>query len=245
MWPTFDSQDDIPEQFRDSYEERDGKWVAKQSGTAGDAGGGDSGPTAADLDALKTVVQKERDRAADADKRAKALEAKLKALEASQSAGAAGIDTEEAKAWRESQYQEIRAEIQEELDALKSEKDDVATRLREEQLDNRVKALALKHGVKGDNISDWWTLNHEHFDLDDSGEPIVRDGKGKAVASFIADDLKKQRPWLYEGTKADGGGAGGSHGGGAASTHGMSFEEFQKLSPAEKMKAARHAETAA
>lgn len=236
MWPKFKTKDEIPEQFRDLYHEKDGEWVAKDQG----------GPTEEDVAALKEAARKERELTAAAEKRARELDAKLKEAERKAAAAEAGVDLDspEVKAWREGAYKEIRAELQAEIDEREERASAAEKKARSLLLDQRVKALGLKNGVSPTKIDDWWALNGARFDLDESENPVVKDGKGKDIAAYIASDLKKERPYLYEGTKAEGGGADGGDKLARRGTGGMSFEDFQKLSPNEKLKVAREAEAA-
>jgi uncharacterized protein YdaU (DUF1376 family) len=238
-WPKFKTQDEVPEAFRSFYHEKGGEWVAKELE--------DDRPTQADVDALKEAARKERELTTAAEKRAKELDAKLKEAERKAKAAEAGVDLDspEVKKWRDDAYKEIRSELQTEIDGLKKSAEDAGGKARALLLDSRVKATALKvGGVRPSVIDDWWALNADHFELDDKDEPAVKDGKGKDVAAYISTDLKKARPYLYEGTKADGGGAdGGARP--SRGTGGMSFEEFQKLSPTDKLRVAREADAAA
>jgi len=238
MWPKFKAQEEVPEAFRDFYHEVGGEWVAKVA---------EGTPTQADLDALKEAARKERELTAAAEKRAKDAATRIAELERKAKAAEAGVDLDspEVKKWREDAYKEIRTELQADIDERETRATTAEQKARGLLLDSRVKALALKNGVKKDRVDDWWALNAGHFDLDESEAPTVKDGKGKDVAAYIASDLKKARPYLYEGTQADGGGADGGTKMPGRGTGGLSFEDFQKLGPNEKLKVAREAESAA
>jgi hypothetical protein len=72
---------------------------------------------------------------------------------------------------------------------------------------------------------------------------MVKDRPGVEVDKFISGELKKELPDFYVGTKATGGNGGGGDkkvGGGS----GMSYEDFSKLPPSEKLRVAREAEAA-
>lgn len=247
MFPKFKTAEEVPEAFKDAYHEVGGEWVAKAEAPAG-------GPTQEDVDALKLVAQKERDATAAAEKRAKDAAARVAELERKARAADAGVDMDspEVKKWREEAYKEIRADVQREyaetpLDKLpetwaaRKEAEGALTENRSLKLDTKVKALALKSGVQAERLEDWWELNGRAFELDEKGQPTVRDGKGKSVDQYIATDLKKARPYLYTGTKAEGGGAGGG-GHTTPGRGGMSWEEFSKLSPQDKLRVGREAE---
>jgi len=224
-WPKYKTKDEVPEPFRDEYEEKGGEWVAKIPAPP-------AGPTAEDLEKVKKALGAEREAREAAEKAAK---------EAAREAAAhkAGVPEEQAKAWREQAYKEIRAEVQAEADKVAKQLADAQAETRSYKLDARVKERALAKGVLKERIGDWMDLNLRAFELDDKGEPVVKDGKGKTLDDFIAGDLKKARPWLYEGTQASGGGAAGFHGG--TGTGGkLTAEEILK-NPTEAMNAARAA----
>lgn len=202
--PIFDTQDAIPEAFRAAYEEKDGKWHPKGAPASG------TGPTPEDIERLQTTLQRVRDDVKAAEKRAKEAEDARAELDRLMKAKEAGITDEEAKKWREQVYVEVRAEVQKEMDALKGDLDRALGNNRSLQLDAKVKALALQNGVVPERIDDWWALCGPHFDLDENGVPVVKDGKGKTPEQYITQDLKKGKPYLYTGTQADGGGAGGN-----------------------------------
>jgi hypothetical protein len=222
-FPVFKKQEDIPEGFRDEYEEKDGEWHPKLPGDD-------------DKEKLTGALEKERKARADAEKERKELEKRLKSLEDEAKGKDAGLSSEEVKTFRETTYKEIRAEIQEELDAAKAKVTEADGRVRALLLDNNVKALALKNGVSPEKIDDWWRLNGDSFDLDGDNKPTIKDGKGKDPVKFITEDLKKARPWLYEGTKAGGGGGGG--GSPSLGAAGTSAEDVIK-NPSGALQAAR------
>lgn len=223
--PVFDTQDAVPEAFRGEYEEKNGKWHPRADETALREAG-------------KAALDKERKAASDALKRAEAAERKAAEAEAARQADKAGIPEAEQKRWRDEQYAAIRKENDDELKSEREKREGAEQKARTLLLDNKVKAAALKAGVLPDMIDDWWNLNRSAFDLDDAEEPTVKDGKGKPIDRFITDDLRKARPWMYQGTKATGGGTGGvMH---APLSNGkMTLDEFRKLSPAEQMAQAR------
>lgn len=187
-FPKFKTRDEVPEAFRPFYEDKAGEWVAKEDEL------GEGGTKA---------LQRERTARETAEKATKAAEDKARIAEEQAAALKAGISAEDAKKFREDTEKSIRAEFQGQIDTLTGENTSL-------QLDHKVKAMALKAGVLPERIDDWWALNGSGFQLDSKREPEVKDGKGKPVAEFIAGDLKKARPYLYAGTKGDGGGAGGT-----------------------------------
>lgn len=198
MWPEFESEDQVPEAFRGMYEERGGKWLAKELGDGGKAA----------LEAERKARKEAEDRAREAERlRAEAeLEAKAKK---------AGLTDEQLVKLRA----DVRADIEREYAskalqdlpegwAARNEGTRLMSDLRTLRLDQQVKALAAPH-LRGEKLEQWWKLNADRFDLTDDGKPMVRGAPGKEVATFIAEDLKKEIPEFYKGTQAAGGGAGG------------------------------------
>lgn len=225
-FPTFKTKEEIPAGFIDDYEERDGEWHPKL-------------PEAPESDGLKSALEKERQLRADAEKAAKATANRIAELEREAKAKEAGLTSEEVKKFREDAYKEIRAEIAADLEERDKKLADAQATVRSMKLDNRVKELALKNGVRPDVIDDWWRLNSDSFELGEDDRPTVKDGKGKPVDKYIGEDLKKARPYLYEGTKAQGGGGGGSARPGIG-TGGTSADDVLK-NPAAALQAAREA----
>lgn len=202
-WPTFESQDDIPEQFRDSYEERDGKWVPRDR------------PGEEALSALE-AERKARKEAEDARKAAEKAQRDVQdqLLEAKRKAEAkeAGLGADDLKELREKIRADERRAVSEEMEALKAKVEE-AQQVQEEnrtlKLDQKVKSQMRDSGVRPNRIDRMFALYRDDFDLDDEGKPIVKEHPGKALKIFIEDDVKKEIPEWFTGTKADGGGAGG------------------------------------
>lgn len=206
-FPKFKTAAEVPEAFRAAYHEVAGEWIALEDDGLGAKG--------------KAALERERENAEKAERRAKAAEDKARAAEETAAALKAGLTDEDAKRFREDTTKAIRAEFQAQLDTLSSENLSM-------KLDHKVKAMALKAGVLPERLDDFWALNGAAFQLDSKGEPEVRDGKGKAVPEYITGDLKKARPYLYGGTKADGGGAGGVQTTTTPGTAGLTMDQLLK-----------------
>lgn len=97
-FPTFKTQDEIPEAFRSEYEEKDGQWVAK---------------TPEPSVTRKQIEQREQ----AALKRAKDAEARSAELEQELAARTAGVSAEELQKVRAS----VEAAKQKEIDGLKGQ----------------------------------------------------------------------------------------------------------------------------
>lgn len=214
-FPTFQSQDEIPEPFRELYERQDDGTFAVPVQKPGDGAQG-----AADL---KSALEDERRKRDAAEKSQKKLIEELQELRDKRKAEEAGITDDKLK--------QIRADVRKELEDEYGQKIEAGQAAlqenRELKLDNRVRAMAADNGVRADRLDHWWRQHRDQFELTDDGEPYVKDHPGKDVKRFIADDLKKVLPEFYQGTKADGGGAGGGHAPGAAAGD-LSFDDVLK-----------------
>ncbi len=212
-WPTFAKQEDVPETFRGEYEERDGKWQPKE----------DVASKAAHS-TLQTALADERTKREAAEALSRTTAAELKKLQTDHKGEAAGLTKEKLAEIRA----EVRKEVEQELAPKIQAGETAAKENRQLKLDDKVKALAAKNGVRADRLDAWWKQNGEAFDLTDDGkEIIVRGQAGKDPGKFIADELKKALPEFYQGTKGDGGGGGGIHDG-RVDTSGLKFEDIVK-----------------
>jgi len=208
-WPTFAKAEDVPETFRDQYEEHDGKWQVKDDGAA---------------KALQTALADERTKREAAEALSRTTAAELKKLQTDHKGEAAGLTKEK--------LDEIRAEVRKEVEAELAPRikagEDASTENRRLKLDDKVKALGAANGVRADRLEKWWKLNSDAFDLTTDGKEIIVKGQaGKDPAKFISDELKKATPEFYEGTKGDGGGGGGIHDG-RIDTSGLKWDDIVK-----------------
>jgi len=231
-FPTFQSEDEIPEAFREVYEQQDdGTWAVPDPDPSGDDGG-------VDVDKLQDALAAERKRADAAERATQKASAELAQLKTGQKAADEGITQEKLES--------IRADVREELEREYGPKiesaDEALAENRRLKLDNRVKNLAAKHGVRGERLDAWWRQHQHRFDLGDDGEPIVKDHPGKKVTHFITHDLKDEIPEFYEGSKGDGGGAPGAGGAGTGGGSALSFEDIVK-NPARGIEEANKATT--
>lgn len=241
-FPTFKTKDEIPAGFAELYEERDGEWHMKAPEKKTD-----EGPTAEDVDKLQGALEKERKARADAEKNLKDLGSKVSDLEQRAKAAEAGVTDEKLKELRTN----IRADIEKEYAgkalaelpeswAARTEAQKALGENRSLKLDSQVKKLAAEHGVRAERLDAWWRQFGDRFDLTSDGKPVLKDKPEIEIAKYISGELKKELPELYVGTKAEGGGAGGIRT--TPGDTGMSFEDFSKLSPADKLARAREAE---
>lgn len=212
-WPIFDKQEDVPEQFHDRYEERDGKWQVKEDGETKKA-----------VEKLQGALDDERTKREAAEALSRKTAAELQKLQNDDKGKAAGLTKEKLDEMRA----EVRKEVLAELDPQIKAGETAANEVRTLRLDNRVKALAAANGVRADRLEAWWKQHKDRFNLTDDGKEIIIQGHaGKDPAKFIADELKKEIPEFYQGTKGDGGGGGGIHDGGAGAS-GLKFDDIVK-----------------
>jgi len=222
--PTFAKQEEIPEAFRAEYEERDGKWQAKEVAPLGDGG--------------KKALDAERKAREDAERKVTDAERRLAEAEQSAKAQRAGITDEQLSKLRD----EVRVTVAKEFEEKLKDRDTLATENRSLKLDHQVRALALANGVRPERVDAWWKQHGDRFDLTADGKPMVKASPGSEVTKFIAADLKKELPELYVGTRAAGSGADSGKAGAIAANGSLSYEDFQKLPPSEKMRYAREHE---
>lgn len=186
MLPIFDTQDAIPEAFREEYEEKDGRWHPKDDGA-------------------KTALAEERTKREAAEKLVTKTTKELKALETRATAERAGITDEQLQKLRA----EIRADLETEYTPLKEKADRFGSENRTLKLDNAVKAVMGAEDVKvrSARMDALWRLIGDRFDLTDDGKPMVKANPGVEVKKYLAETVKKEYPEFYEGTAGSGGGA--------------------------------------
>jgi phage-related protein len=154
-----------------------------------------------DTSGLSTALQSEREKREAAERLAKKAADDLKRLQTEKKAADAGLSAEQLAKIRE----EVRADVLKELEPDLVKGKTALEENRALKLDQRVKAIALKQGVRADRVESWWKLNRDRFDLTDDGEaPIVKGQPGSKLETFVGETLKKETPEFYEGTKAAG-----------------------------------------
>lgn len=205
-WPTYQSQDEIPDEFRDAYEEKGGEWRVKDSALGG-SGGERLSELEKSVERLESSLNSERDLRKEAEKEAREAQRELDDLKQKGKAEEHGMTEEELEQLRA----DVRETVKKEYEDKYGDYDDVKSQNRKLLLEDRVKALALEHGVRGEKVDKWWKLHGDRFDLTEDQKPMIKGRPGLEIKSFISDDLKEEVPEWYEGTKMDGGGAGGDH----------------------------------
>lgn len=199
--PTFATIDEVPEAFRESYEERDGMFVPKAD---------EKGPTRKEIERREAAALKE----------ARELKEQLAAKEQELAARSAGISAED--------LQKLRKTIEGEW---KGKVDELSGKLHEATFGQQLNALLADADVI--DLEDGRTVFGSRFELSESGTLVPKEDKSIPAKQYVAAKLRTEKPHLFKGSQADGGGARGAQGK-ARTTGKVSFEEFQKMSPMER-----------
>jgi hypothetical protein len=133
----------------------------------------------------------------------------LKELKQSKKAAKAGITGEQLEKLRH----EMREDLEKEYSPFKTQAETLAGKVRALQLDNVVKTMMGKNGVRAARVDALFKLTADQFDLTDDGELMLKDSPGKDPEKFIAESLPEMWPEFYEGSGSSGGGASKSAGG--------------------------------
>lgn len=199
-FPTFKTKDEVPEGFRDMYEEKDGKWVPKKESSGDDDGLGEKG---------KLTLKKLREEKEAAEKKAADAEAEAKKLRREKEAEEKGISKEA--------LDKIREDEAKAREPIEKENAELKLKLRKVQLDDRLEARLLKAGVIPERVQKALKDLHGRVDLTEDGEDfVVKDEKGnittKKLEEFLTTDYKKEAPFFYSGKNSSGSGAEGGIG---------------------------------
>jgi hypothetical protein len=148
-------------------------------------------------------------------------------------------ERENKKLEEQGKFEEIRKKLSSEKEQLRAEyekrlqeKDENLRRL---VLGDKVRNAALQAGVFPEDIEDVLLLTSKHFALDDDGTVRVLDDNGREVSESLGDFFSKtfreRKPKFFKGANATGAGVTG----GSAHTG----QDWHKLSPVERLNAAR------
>jgi len=185
--PIYETADAVPVEFRELYHEIEGKWQ----------------PNLPDVTGAMTALATERQKAKDALKAQRVAEEKLADAERTQAAKDAQVPEEVLRGIREAEAAKTTA--------AERERDEAKAENRRLKLTDRVRTLALKHGVMADRIDDAMVLLDTRTDLGDEGGLVVKDAKGVATAEsvdvFLGRTFKEEKPWLYAGSDSSGSGS--------------------------------------
>jgi hypothetical protein len=144
----------------------------------------------------------------------KTLKQKLADLETQKKADKAGITSQELERMRG----EVRQSLEEEYAEFKTRAEQLATENRALKLDNVVKGVMGKSGVRSERVDDLFRLTADQYDLTDDGKPVLKEKMGLEIEKYVAEDLRKSYPEWFEGTGSSGGGAPKSAAGGGGSS---------------------------
>lgn len=144
----------------------------------------------------------------------KSLKQKMAELETKQTAEKNGVTSQELERLRA----EVRQHLETEYAPFKTQLDALAKENRALKLDNVVKTVMGKNGVRSERVDDLFRLTADQYDLTDDGKPMLRDKMGLPVETYVKEDLRKAYPEWFEGTGSSGGGATKSIAGGGGST---------------------------
>ena len=142
-------------------------------------------------------------------KEARVLKAKIAELEQAKKAEKAGITSEELQRMRG----EVRGDLERDYADIKTRAETLAKENRSLKLDNVVKGIMAKSGVRAERVDALFRLAGDQFDLTDDGQPMLRERPGTPVEKYVAEELSKAYPEFYQGTGSSGGGAPKSAGG--------------------------------
>jgi len=227
-----DSLDAIDEPLRELYiKGDDGKYVLDADVEGHPAVGG-----------LKSALTKERQDARELKRKlaaavdpAEVERLRNELVEAQEAAQGKGPKPPDVDAIIKKRMQEYEEQTHKPVVA---ERDRLAGELRTLQLDDRVRAAALKAGVFPEDVEDVLVITKKHFELgenkkievlDDEGDPT-----GKTPEQWFVDVFKQRRPKFFVGSSASGSGARGNGTGGTGS-----LAELENLPPAERLTRAR------
>jgi Rad3-related DNA helicase len=211
---TFDSLDAIPEAQRSAaIETKAGKFILEEP---------------VDTKTLESTLDKERQKAKDAETARKAAEKERDELKQAREAAEKGISAEELQKIKDAEAA-ARKPIEEERDKLKAEN-------RRLKLTDRARQLGLDKGIMKERIAAAMKILDGRLDLADDGETIVvKDAAGKvtteSVTDFFEKTFKTEAPFVYQADTGSGSGAG--QGGGAASGYDP-VAEGKRMAAAEK-----------
>lgn len=221
-FPTYDKKDAIPAGAEDVYEEKDGKWH----------------PKVPDTSTLETTLQKERSDRKAAEKAARDAEAAKAAAERERDTYKAQVgDPDQRVADLLKKYDADVAAAKKESDARAEAAE---ARVRTLTLDADAKKAFVDAGGRPEKADAAVRHYKDRLDLSDDRH-VVKDERGqvttRTLADFFREDVKKEMPEWYTGTKAGGGGASGFNGGATGAGAAPTFEELM-ANPARGLEAA-------
>ena len=133
----------------------------------------------------------------------------LQELKQSATAKKKGLTDDQLKQLR----QEVREDLEKQYSPFKAQAEQLSAENRELKLDNVVKGLMGKNGVRAARVDALFRLKANEFDLTEDGSPMLKNHPGREVDKYISETLMEEFPEFYESSGSSGGGASKSTGG--------------------------------
>ena len=194
--PTLETLDGLHEEVAKLYTKKDGKFVLDVE---------DSG--------LKSALQKEREAREAAEK---ALKAKEQAEEDQKR------KTEEELALKRGEFDKIRAQDQAAIKAAEEKALALESKLRNGAMERAAMEAIVASGGIPEALMPHVTSLLEVVAEGDSFKVLVKGEPGKKLGDFVA-GLKESKPWGFQPSGANGGGA-SNHQGGGGNAHAQYFD---------------------
>lgn len=220
----YDTQDDIPEQYRDLYTERDGKFHLT---------GVEGMKTQADIDRVNEALRKERnDHKETRDKLAlfgdldpEQVHEQLDRIPELEAAAGDKLDENKMNELVEARLRTKLAPVErerdkaiKERDEAKSEAETARNEIRSRDMRAKLTDAALKAKVVDTALEDILLVGERVFELNEDGSVTVRDGMGAtpgADPSMWLQEMQEKRPHWWPPSEGGGSRGGGGNGGGS------------------------------
>lgn len=248
----YDSRDQIPEQYVDLFEEKDGVWVLT---------GVEGVKTQDDVDRVQEALRKERGLRRDAESELKSYKKlgdiddvteKLDRLPELEAAADGKADDEKIQELAEKRAQRQIAPLQRELDQLKETNSELESKVtefeaanRNRMIDDAARQAASEMKVQDSAVEDVLMYARANFTVDDDGTVLTKEGS--LPPKEWLSDLQEKKPHWWP--PSQGGGAAGAAGAGGAAGNPLkgdspNFTEFSRVAKTDPQKAIRWAEEA-
>jgi hypothetical protein len=230
-----DTLESVPEAFKPSYEQKDGKFFLKEVEFE------DVAPYKEKLSKKETAINEANKKLGRYTKFAELADDELDELLHLRELKKQGKPlTVDEKAELERLHAKALGKIGDESKAKDGQISELERDLKHYKLTVPLRDIAVKAGVIAEDL-DLVMLDVQHrFKLDDGGKIVLLDADGDVSdvtpQKFFETLYKEQRPKFYKASDAGGGGA---HNDKKVGSAGLSSTEFLKLSPAEQLKRAR------
>ncbi len=222
---THDTEEEIPETYRDLYTEQGGKWVLT---------GVEGMKTQADIDRIQSALTKERnDHKVVKDALAKfngldpdEVHAALDRIPELEAASAGQVDEAKLEELADARARKLLGPVERERDkAIRerdeavSERDESKGELKSRDIRAQVTAAALKGKVVDTALDDVLMLGDRVFEIGDDGAVTARDGMGVTpgiTPEAWLTEMQDKRPHWWPPSEGGGAGGGSQGGGGGA-----------------------------